>query len=99
MTLTIVRYTTRPEAADSNAGLISDVFAQLAEGTPPSLRYAVLRVDDSEFIHLAWSQRRPSPLLELAAFGRFRAGIAERCLEPPRTAQAAVLGNHRFIQF
>jgi hypothetical protein len=50
----IVRYATTPEAADENARLVRDVYAELAQTQPDGLRYATFRLDDGvTFVHLA----------------------------------------------
>lgn len=40
MTVTVVRYETKPDRADENQALIEKVFAALANDGPASLRYA-----------------------------------------------------------
>ena len=73
MSVTIVRYTTKPERADENQALIERVFAELAAAAPDGLRYASFRLADGvSFVHVASvetddganplsSDRRPSP--------------------------------------
>src|SRR5262249_51052000 len=48
----VVRYQTRPEAADENARLIADVFRELEAKAPEGLRYLVLRLADGGFVHV-----------------------------------------------
>ena len=96
MTATLVRYTVRPEAADENARLVAEVFAELDRVRPPDLRYAVLRLDKERFVHIASSSTQPSPLLSLDSFRRFRDGIAARCVEAPVSEPASLLGAYRF---
>jgi hypothetical protein len=50
----VVRYETRPEAADDNQRLIEAVFDRLASDDPGGLRYAVFRLADGvTFVHVA----------------------------------------------
>src|SRR3978361_2216873 len=43
MKRTLIRYKTRPEAADQNAGLIEKVFEELKAAKPGGVRYLSLR--------------------------------------------------------
>ena len=68
---TVVRYTTRPEAADENEKLIKAVFTQLAEQQPEGLRYAAIRLEDGvSFIHVAVLEDHENPLTALPALDR-----------------------------
>jgi hypothetical protein len=92
---TVVRYTTRPDAADDNEQLIRAVFAQLEEETPAGLRYAAVRLDDGvSFVHIALLDDEDNPLLDLPAFGAFTSAIASRCVDGPTASQGAVIGDY-----
>ena len=92
----VVRYQTKPESADENEQLIRDVFAELAESQPDGLRYASFRLDDGvSFVHVAVVDGEHNPLTESAAFGKFQAGIADRCVEGPIAADATTVGSYR----
>jgi hypothetical protein len=53
MTATVVRYVTRPEAADENQRWIEAVFADLHAREPEGFTYKVFRLDDGvSFIHV-----------------------------------------------
>jgi hypothetical protein len=95
MKRTLIRYRTRPEAADANARLVEAVFAELAAREPEGLRYLSLRLAGDVFVHFVESESDPSPLLQLDAFKAFQQGIRERCVEPPDPRAATVLGNYR----
>jgi hypothetical protein len=97
VTTTVVRYRTRLEAATENAALIAQVFAELDAMRPTGLRYIVMRVEESEFVHIAISDVEPSPLQGLPAFRRFREAVQQRCVEPPRSARGEVLGQFGWI--
>ena len=43
MKRTLIRYKTKPEAADRNAGLIAKVFEELKAAKPDGLRYLSLQ--------------------------------------------------------
>jgi len=99
MKRTLIRYKTRPEAADENAELIAAVFAELKAAQPEGVRYLSLRLEDDTFIHLVESAADDgsSALPKLAAFGAFQSGIRERCAEPPLSRSAIVVGNYRML--
>jgi hypothetical protein len=97
MKRTVIRYRTKPEQAAENARLIAAVFAELAAQAPAGVRYMALRLADDTFVHVVESAETPSPLSQLAAFRAFQAGIAERCLEPPRAVEATVVGSYRML--
>jgi hypothetical protein len=93
----VIRYKTHQESADENERLIRDVFTELAEQRPPGLRYAAFRLDDGvSFVHVATIDGEVNPLSSSAAFGKFQAGIQDRCVEGPAAADAAVVGSYQF---
>jgi hypothetical protein len=94
----IVRYTTRPEAADENQHLIEQVYAELASTNPGGLRYATFRLADGvSFVHIGVVEGDANPLDRTAAFAAFTRNIDERSLEPPRATQATLVGDYRFF--
>lgn len=94
----VVRYKTRPEAADENQRLIEAVFAQLNADDPGGLRYAVLRLADGvTFVHVAIVEGETDPLPRLSAFAEFQRGHRDRTAEPPVPAKATLLGAYRFL--
>jgi hypothetical protein len=96
---TLIRYKTKPEAADANAALVEAVFAELKATQPAGVRYLTLRLDDGVFVHFVEYEADdgPSPLLQLDAFQAFQRGIRERCVEPPDPRGAKVVGNYRML--
>ena len=93
----MVRYTTKPESADENERLIRDVFAELAEQRPSGLHYATFRLDDGvSFLHVAVIDGATNPLTASPAFGKFQAGIQDRCVEGPAAADAEIVGSYQF---
>jgi hypothetical protein len=95
----LIRYKTKPDMADKNAGLVAAVFAELQTARPESVRYLTLRLEDDTFIHLVetTSDNGTSALPKLAAFQAFQNGIRERCAEPPLVRGATVVGNYRML--
>jgi hypothetical protein len=87
----IVRYRVKPGRAEENAELVRAVYAELAERQPPGFRYATFVLADGlTFVHVAITEDGHSaPLPQLAAFQRFREGLADRCDEPPQATQMA----------
>ncbi|MFI5845700.1 hypothetical protein ACIA8K_38955 [Catenuloplanes sp. NPDC051500] len=94
---TVIRYTTRPEAADLNAQLVEKVFVELAQAAPAGVRYTTLRLGDgSQFVHVLTSEDDGNPLAGLPAFRQFQDGIRERCAEAPQFSPATVVGAYGF---
>lgn len=100
MRRTVIRYKTRPEAADRNAELVKAVFAELQAAQPQGVRYLTLRLEDDSFVHIVETSADDgsSPIPKLKAFGEFQARIRERCVEPPAPRNAVVVGNYRMLQ-
>jgi hypothetical protein len=97
MKRTLIRYKTRPDAADQNAGLIEKVFEELKAAKPDGVRYLSLRLDDNSFIHLVEAEEGSTPLPSLDAFKAFQSGIRERCVEPPLPSGVTIVGNYRML--
>lgn len=97
MKRTLIRYQTKPEAADTNAKLVEAVFAELKAKAPEGVRYLSLRLDDGVFVHFVEQSDGPSALLKLDAFQAFQSGIRERCIDPPQASGATILGNYQML--
>jgi hypothetical protein len=95
MAVTVARYKVKAGMEERNAALVRAVYAELAELRPAGFRYATYRLDDgSSFIHVAeWAGDGKSPLSQLAAFGEFQAGIADRCESGPVVGEAEEVGR------
>ena len=90
----IVRYRTRPDAAEENARLVEAVFAALAEVKPADFRYATYRLADGvTFVHVA-HHGGENPLTTLPAFAEFQREIAQRVVEPPAASDATVVASY-----
>jgi hypothetical protein len=89
----IVRYRTRPDAADENSRLVESVFASLAEVEPSDFSYSTFRLADGvSFLHIACIGVTGNPLPDLPAFAEFQSGLARRCVEQPAPSPATVVG-------
>ncbi|MBC6447406.1 hypothetical protein [Actinokineospora xionganensis] len=97
-TMFVVRYTTRPDAADENQGAVEKVFAELAENQPDGLRYATFRLADGvTFVHVAVTEGEDNPLRAVTAFAEFQAGIADRLAGPVDRSEATLVGSYRVM--
>lgn len=86
MSVVIARYQVRPEFAAENEALVRGVYEQLRREQPEGLRYAAFVEEDGvSFTHtlFAGDAEAAAALPRLEAFRRFRAGLAERCVEGP----------------
>ena len=90
----VVRYRTRPDAADDNERLIKAVFEELAAVQPGGIRYFTVRVDETTFVHTAVFDSGANPLVDLPSFQAFTSGIAGRCEQPPAPTAGRLLGSY-----
>jgi hypothetical protein len=94
----IIRYRTRPGQAAANEELIRAVYEELGKTQPHGLSYATFRLADQvTFLHLVGTDREPSPLLSVRAFGEFQAGIADRCEQLPVRERLTMIGSYRLF--
>ena len=92
----IVRYRTHPEAAEENARLVEGVFTSLAEVDPGELKYTTYRLADGvTFVHVAHLFGTENPLATLPTFVEFQRELPQRCVEPPASSEATVVGSYR----
>jgi hypothetical protein len=99
MKRTLIRYKTKPDRTQENQRLIESVFEELDAKSPDSVRYLVLRLDDGTFVHFvaADTTDAASAIPGLEAFQLFQSGVKERCIEPPQSAAATIVGNYRML--
>ena len=91
----VVRYRTRPDAADENARLVEEVFSALAEADPGDFRYTTFRLADGvTFVHVAQLAGPENPLRSLPAFAEFQRELPQRCVEQPAPSAATVVGSY-----
>jgi hypothetical protein len=94
-TTTVIRYRTRPEAADENARLVAAVYAALAKLAPSGFAYATFRLDDGvSFVHVARLDVAENPLRSLPEFAEFQRDLEARCVEQPEPIGATVVGSY-----
>jgi hypothetical protein len=92
----VVRYRTRPEAADENVRLVQQVYAELEAIEPSGFRYATYRLADGvSFVHVAQHEDDQNPLPTLPAFAEFQRELARRCDQQPEPSAATVVGSYR----
>jgi hypothetical protein len=99
MSVTIVRYRTKPEKAEENQALIEKVFGELGADRPAGLRYASFRLADGvSFVHVASVETGDgaNPLTATSAFPEFLRQIGDRAEEGPLASGATVVGSYRF---
>ena len=93
----MVRYRVKPDQVSANEELVRDVYAELDRARPDGFHYATFKLDDGvSFVHLATHEGDHNPLSEIEAFGRFQAGIRDRCNEPPVVTELKEVGSFRF---
>jgi hypothetical protein len=99
MSIVVVRYSTQPDKAEENQGLVEKVFAELNADRPAGLRYATFRLADGvSFVHVASvdTDDGANPLNASAAFAEFQRQIGDRVAEGPVASPATVVGSYRF---
>ncbi|MCX5069037.1 hypothetical protein OOJ91_24650 [Micromonospora lupini] len=91
MSATVIRYETKPDAADENQRLIENVFAELAATAPPGLRYSAFRLADGvTFVHVVDGDG----LTDLTAFQEFQRTIGDRLAVGPTRDDATPIGSY-----
>jgi hypothetical protein len=48
-------------------------------------------------VHFSMTDDGTSPIPALAAFRSFQSGIKERCIEPPQSGDATIVGDYRML--
>ena len=97
MKWTLVRYRAKPDRADENQRLSAAVFDELKDKAPAGLRYAVFRLPDDTFVHIAMSDDSGPALTSFESFRAFQKDIRERCAEPPQPSAPVIVGNYGML--
>jgi hypothetical protein len=97
MKWTLVRYRAKPDCADENQRLSAAVFEELKAKAPTGLHYAVFRLPDDTFVHLASLEDGATPLSSFDAFRAFQKDVRARCAEPPQPAEPRLVGNYGML--
>ena len=89
--LTMVRYTTRPEATVQNEQLSRAVFDEIRAEMPGKIAYGLFRSGD-EFIHLFvnTADDDSDAVTETPAFHRYKANLADRCSTPVHSTRLSL---------
>lgn len=91
----VVRYRTRPDAAEENVRLVEAVYTALAGIEPADFGYTTYRLADGvSFVHVARLTGPANPLETLPAFAEFQRELAQRVVEPPAPSEATVVGSY-----
>jgi hypothetical protein len=94
----VMRYKTKPEAAEENQRLIAEVFAELAETKPEGLRYASFRLDDGvTFVHIVEFEGEHDPFSEVVAFKAFIDTFNDRLDGQAERPESSIIGSYRFL--
>jgi hypothetical protein len=89
----VIRYRTKPEAADENQRLIEKVFAELATTEPAGLTYTSVRLADGvSFVHVVTGQN--DGLVQLAAFQEFQRNLSDRLETAPERDDGTPIGSY-----
>ena len=95
MRTVVVRYQTKPEAADDNVRLVEGVYSALARIAPSDFRYSTYRLADGiTFVHIAHSDGSVNPLPSLPEFAEFQRDLAQRCAVQPAVVDADIVGRY-----
>jgi hypothetical protein len=93
--ISVIRYRTRPDAAEENERLVKAVYASLAEAKPRDLEYSTYRLDDgASFVHIAKLPDDENPLAALPEFAEFQRELVQRCVEQPAPSGATLGGSY-----
>jgi len=91
----LVRYKVKPEALAEHRRLIKGVFGALLDQSPEDVGYMVIETGCGGFVHLKTDFGDETfELGELPAFQAFGKGIIERCIEPPQSSEATIIGRY-----
>ena len=94
----MVRYRTRPEAAEENQRLVEAVFRELNADDPGGLRYATFRLADGvTFVHVATYDGEDNPLMRSAAFKEFQQDAGARMVDGAERSDVILVGEYGFL--
>jgi len=92
----MVRYEVKPGQVADNEELVRGVYDELGETRPTWLRYATFVQEDGvSFVHLAVIDEERGQLRDVAAFRRFREGLADRLVAPHANTPLRQVGGYR----
>jgi hypothetical protein len=89
----VIRYRTKPDAADENQRLIEKVFAELATKAPTDLTYTSVRLADGvSFVHIVTGEN--DGVAQLAAFQEFQRNLGDRLEAAPERQDGTPIGSY-----
>lgn len=94
----MVRYEVEPGRVADNEDLVRAVYDELAETQPTWLRYVTFALEDGvSFVHIAVidDSEGSGQLRDVAAFRRFREGLADRVVAPLTNTPLRQVGGYR----
>jgi hypothetical protein len=93
----MVRWKVHADQVGPELAMLREVHDELAAAEIEGLRYATYRLEDGvSFLDVVDLPQGPGMLRQVAAFGRYRSGLEERCAEPPVVTQLEEVGAYRF---
>lgn len=93
----MVRWKVRADQVGQELAMLREVYDELARAEIDGLRYATYQLEDGvSFMDVVDLPQGPGMLRQIAAFGRYRTGLEERCSEPPVVTQLEEVGAYRF---
>ena len=93
----MVRWKVHADQVGPELAMLREVYDELAAAEIDGLRYATYRLEDGvSFLDVVDLPQGPGMLRQIAAFGRYRSGLEERCVEPPVVTQLEEVGAYRF---
>ena len=92
----LIRYRTRPENAERNVALAADLVADMNHVQPQDLGYAVLRLDQTNFLHIAAVRGAGAreALHALEGFRNWATDLSSRCVFGPDFTDVSVVGTY-----
>jgi len=92
----MIRYKVKPDQVERHLELLHAVYQELESTQPDGLRYATFQLEDKvSFVELVVTDG-PGRFSQLESFRHYRAGLDERCDEPPVITKLHEVGSFRF---
>jgi hypothetical protein len=90
----MIRYRLKPEHVDRDRRMLDAVFDELDALAPEGVSYVTFVLDDG-LSHVAIVETDgPGRFSQLPAFRHYRAGLDERCEEPPVVTELTQIGQY-----
>ena len=90
-----INYITHPDQAEVNKQLVKEVFKQLQESNVTGVKYAVFKMGETVFVHLAQFEddEAMAQFHALPAFQNFQKNIADRLVSEPIITPISEIGT------